>query len=129
MGYGAHMTVVNKSTKGVTTYVNDQNCMYDNGTEGSWLSKFNNLALAPFKSFPESGKGMYIETKASGMCAFENSSFSLKISGLTKDSSMLNFSDVSRSWKCSGQPGHINVNINNSDNQAMITITLSDPAL
>ena len=76
MGYGANMTVTNRSTSIVTTGVSSQTCMYDNGDDGSNVSFFNNIAILPNSSAP-SGGSQYIEAKSSGSCAFEASSFTL----------------------------------------------------
>ncbi|MET0393333.1 MAG: hypothetical protein ABW019_09340 [Chitinophagaceae bacterium] len=128
MGYGAYMRVVNSSSKTVTTNVTNQNCMYDNGSEGSNLSLFNNLTITPGTKVPAEG-GQYIEAKNSGSCFFESSTFTLAISNLNSSVDNLNFVDSSGSWSCSGQPSNVNVNINNdSGDQGSIVITLYDPS-
>lgn len=127
MGYGAYMRIVNDSSKTVTTNITNQNCMYDNGQEGSNLSFFNNLSIGPGVKEPASG-GQYIEAKGSGSCFFESSTFTLVIKGLNSSNASANFVDSNQNWSCSGQPSNVNVNINNSGDQASIVVTLSDPS-
>jgi len=129
MGYGGYMKIVNNSSKTVTTNISKQDCMYDNGDEGSNLSFFNNLTINSFDTQPSGGgKGQYIEAKASGSCFFDNSTFTLTIKGLNPTVPNLNFVDPGDNWSCSGQPDNVNVDINNSGPQATIVITLSDPS-
>lgn len=120
------MTIVNNSSKTVTTSISSQNCMYDNGDDGSNLSFFNNLTITASTTQPSSGQGQYIEAKASGSCDFEDSTFALVVSGLDTSDDTLNFTDSDESWSCSGQPDNIEVFITNGE-QASISITLADP--
>lgn len=127
MGYGAYMRIFNDSSKTVTTNITNQNCMYDNGEEGSNLSLFNNLSLASGAKEPADG-GQYIEAKNSGSCFFESSAFTLAISNLNPAADNLNFVDSGENWTCYGQTSNVNVSINNSGDQGWIVITLYDPS-
>ncbi len=126
MGYGAHMSIKNNSSKTIKTNISAQECMYDNGSEGSRLSLFNELTIKAFTSVPSTG-GQYIEAKASGSCAFSTSTFDLKITGLNKDAFAVNFSETVNTYYCKNQPSNVDVSIDNSGDQAFIIITLTDP--
>jgi len=127
MGYGAHMSIKNNSSKTVKINISAQNCMYDNGAEGSRLAVFNDLTIKAFTSVPSTG-GQYIEAKASGSCAFSASTFDLKITGLNEDAFIVGFRESGNNYHSKNQPEHVDVHIDNSRDQAIIIITLNDPA-
>jgi hypothetical protein len=129
MGYGAYMKIVNNSSSQVTTYIVQEQCMYDNGDQGSNLSFFRNLTIQPSTVQPSTpDQGQYIEAQNSGSCFFESSSFTLMLQGLGILQDNLNFNDSGKNWSCTGQPSYINVDINNSADTGTIVITLSNPS-
>lgn len=80
MGKGALMFVYNlDSNDQKVNGVISQNCMYDNGEQGSNISLWNNQIISPKTSIPLNGwqNPQYIEANGSGVCAFEQSSFTL----------------------------------------------------
>jgi len=126
MGYGAFMNVVNNRSEPILLFITDVECMYDNGDEGSNLSLFNNAKVAGTSSLPPSGT-QYIEAKASGSCAFNDSAFTVKI----EDSSTQNiighvaFDDPGQNWTYKNDNEDvIDVYCNNSGAQARITVTV-----
>jgi hypothetical protein len=128
MGYGAFMTIRNNRSSTVRTFVNDVNCMYENGGDGSHLEYFNNLAISADSIYPPSGR-VYIEAKNSGSCFFESSKFSIKV---TDDSNgvtigTVSFSDSSANWEVSDNTNKdlLNVNVDNSGSQAVIAMTIA----
>lgn len=81
MGKGVYMSVLNLDSVSHITTISDVNCMYSNGDEGSELNIFNNT-IAPFGAIPSLSQGTsYIESKGSGICAFEDSQFQLNFDG------------------------------------------------
>ncbi len=78
MGTGAYMSVNNQNQNGIRTFVHDEVCMYDNGTEGSNLHYFNSLYIESGQTLPE-GEGQYIEADASGTCLVQTSTFTLDV--------------------------------------------------
>lgn len=121
MGYGAYMNVTNTTGNAITTLINDVNCMYDNGQEGSNLSLFNNASIAAGQTLP-GGQGQYIEAKASGSCAFQASNFTVQIVG----GPSVQITESGNNYYGNSVPG-IGVNINNSGDQAIITLTVYQP--
>jgi hypothetical protein len=128
MGYGAYMNMTNNRSAAVQVFVNDVNCVYENGSDGSHLELFNNLTIDPNTSYPASG-GVYIEAKNSGSCFFQASSFSLKITDSTNGATIgtLSFYDSSENWDLTGNTNSdvLNVNIDNSGSQANIAVTVA----
>jgi len=129
MGYGAYFNVQNNRSNSLRLFVTNVNCMYDNGSEGSNLSLFNNAVVAAKTALPSSG-GQYIEVKASGSCAFESSTFNLRV---TDDSNgaiigEADFVESSNNWSLGDNtnPDVINVMINNSGDQARMTVTVAN---
>ncbi|HTZ45078.1 MAG TPA: hypothetical protein VMB79_14560 [Jatrophihabitans sp.] len=129
MGYGAYLNVQNNRSEALRLFVTNVNCMYDNGDEGSNLSLFNNAVVQPNSALPASG-GQYIEVKASGSCAFETSTFNLKITDDTNNAIIgeADFVESSNNWDLGSNtnPDVINVMINNSGDQARITVTVAN---
>ena len=129
MGYGAYFNVQNNRSNPLRLFVTNVNCMYDNGDDGSNLSLFNNAVVAANAALPSSG-GQYIEVKASGSCAFEASTFNLRV---TDDSNgaiigEADFNESSNNWYLGDNtnPDIINVMINNSGDQAKMTVTVAN---
>jgi hypothetical protein len=128
MGYGAFMNVVNNRGQALRLFVTNVECMYDNGAEGSNLSLFNNAVVPATGALPASGT-QYIEVKASGSCAFDDSTFNLKV---TDDSDQAiigeaDFVESDNNWDLGKNTNEdvINVMINNSGDQARITVTIA----
>ena len=128
MGYGAYFNVQNNRSNPLRTFVTNVNCMYDNGSDGSNLSLFNNAVVAASSALPSSG-GQYIEVKASGSCAFESSTFNLKITDEATGAIIgeADFTESSSNWSLgtNTNPDIINVMINNSGDQAQMTVTVA----
>jgi hypothetical protein len=128
MGYGAYVNVVNNRGQALRLYVTNVECMYDNGAEGSNLSLFNNAVVASGGALPASGT-QYIEVKASGSCAFSDSTFNLKITD-DADKAIIgeaDFVESGNNWDLDKNTNEdvINVMINNSGDQASITVTIA----
>lgn len=127
MGYGAYMNVSNQRTTAITTYVIGVQCMYENGGAGSHLEYFNNRPVGAGSTYP-GGKGQYIEAKDSGTCFFQSADFTIKV--CDSNGAILgnvSFSDSTANWKLSDNtnPDLLNVNIDNSGDQALIVITVA----
>lgn len=126
MGYGAFMKVVNNRTASLLLFITDVDCMYDNGDDGSHLDRFNNAKVPGGGSCPADGT-TYIEAKASGSCFFDDSKFTVKIEDADTQTIIgrVAFTDSSQHWNYSNDnPDVIDVNCNNSGDQARITITV-----
>jgi len=125
MGYGAHMTVKNDTSRTIRTFVSDANCVYDNGQENSNLSLFNDATILGKSSLPK-GEGQYIEAKNSGGCFFEASKFTLTIMNDSgTELSVLKFWDSTANWTCeNSRKEWVSVYINNTGEQGTITITV-----
>lgn len=128
MGYGAYFNVQNNRTNPLRLFVTNVNCMYDNGDEGSNLSLFNNAVVAAKAALPASG-GQYIEVKASGGCAFQSSTFNLRVTDEATGAIIgeADFNETSNNWYLGDNtnPDIINVMINNSGDQARMTVTVA----
>ena len=128
MGYGAFLNVVNNRPQPLRLFITNVNCMYDHGDEGSNLSLFNNAVVGPQSALPVSGT-QYIEVKASGSCAFQSSTFNLKVTddsnGAIIGEADFVESDVNWSLGQNTNPDVINVMINNSGDQARMTVTVA----
>jgi hypothetical protein len=129
MGYGAFMNVQNNRSNDLRLFVTNVNCMYDNGAEGSNLSLFNNAVVPTKSALPTSG-GQYIEVKASGSCAFQASTFNLKVTDNANNAIIgeADFVESSNNWNLgkNTNPDVINVMVNNSGDQARITVTVAN---
>jgi hypothetical protein len=128
MGYGAYFNVRNNRAQALRLFVTDVNCMYDNGAEGSNLSLFNNAVVGSQASLPTSGS-QYIEVKASGGCFFQDSTFHLKVTD-DNNSAIIgeaDFRETDNNWYLdkNTNPDVINVMINNSGDQAQMTVTVA----
>jgi len=128
MGYGAFMNVVNNRSEALRLYVTNVQCMYDNGDQGSNLSLFNNAVVNGGAALPASGT-QYIEVKASGGCFFETSTFNLKVTD-DSDKAIIGEADLlenDNNWYLDKNTNEdvINVMINNSGDQARITVTVA----
>lgn len=121
MGYGAFMKVKNDLSVPIHLLVQDVDCMYDGGEQGSNLSLFHDVDLQPGQSLPASGT-QYIEAKASGGCAFAPSKFTLNV----VDVGTIGIEDDSENYFVANNtdPNALSANINNSGQQAQITITV-----
>lgn len=100
--------------------------MYSHGDGDSYLNYFNDLVLAPGETSGEKT----IEAKASGDCAFSNSSFKLEfrrdVDGKVETFSM-KFTDVSnRHWTQPDGNSWICLSVDNSGHKGVITITIVD---
>lgn len=120
MGFGAYMVVANQDDRDHQLTVNNINCMYDNGDEGSNLQVWNNVTIKAGSNIPATGK-QYIEVKASGSCAFETSSFTLNIDDITS----VTILEKNNQYYCNGQFQSVSVNIDNSGSQAQISIIIN----
>lgn len=126
MGYGAYMTVKNNRSGAIHLYITDVQCMYDGGDEGSDLSLFNNAVVNGGAQLP-GGSGQYIEAKASGSCFFDDSKFTVKIEDNSNEAIIghVAFDDNAESWNYTNDNEDvIDVYVNNSGDQAIITITV-----
>jgi len=128
MGYGAYFNVQNNRSQPLRLFVTDVQCMYDNGDEGSNLSLFNNAVVGGRTALPSSG-GQYIEVKASGSCFFETSTFHLKVTddGNGAIIGEAHFLEDDNNWNLdkNTNPDVINVMINNSGDQARMTVIVA----
>lgn len=127
MGYGAYMKVVNNRTAPLLLFVTDVDCMYDNGEDGSHLDWFNNAKVAAGGSVPADGGTTYIEAKGSGSCFFDDSTFTIKIEDADHQTIIgrVAFTDSSEHWNYKNDNEDvIDVDCNNSGDQAHITITV-----
>lgn len=93
MGYGARMTVRNKSGGEVETRVRDVECMFDRGDEGSNVSLWDEVKIPNGASLPANG-AQYIEARAGGDCLFSPSQFTLVFDGVGS----VTLKDVSKNW-------------------------------
>lgn len=120
MGYGSFLTINNQASVPVKSFVQQQTCMYDKGHSGSNLDYFNDLTISAGGSTPRK----YIEAKASGDCAFSNSSFTIRI--MKGDSHFdMKFTDVSNHhWTTPDGCSWIQVYVNNSGKQGDLAITI-----
>jgi hypothetical protein len=126
VGYGAFMHMTNNRSKPVLIFITDVDCMYDGGDEGSNLSLFNNAQIAGGTSLPAGGD-QYIEAKASGSCAFNPSTFTVKVEDADTKTIIghVAFSDSSQNWNYKNDNEDvIDVYCNNSGQQARIKITV-----
>ncbi|GLV53315.1 hypothetical protein KDH_01700 [Dictyobacter sp. S3.2.2.5] len=119
MGYGAFMTVKNELPTPLQLFVEDTQCMYDGGQEGSNLSLFNDVVLQSNQILPASGR-QYIEAKASGGCFLEPSSFTLNASNIGKVTIVESGNNYYANDNTN--PDALSININNSGDQAVITV-------
>ena len=121
MGYGAFMSVKNDLTEPIRLLVQDVDCMYDHGEQGSNLSLFHDVTIQPGQSLPASGT-QYIEANATGGCFFNPSKFTLNVVNI----GTIAIEDDSQNYFVANNSDSdaISANINNSDQQARITITI-----
>lgn len=128
MGYGAYFAVQNNRGQALRLFVTNVNCMYDNGDEGSNLSLFNNAVVPVSGTLPSTGT-QYIEVNASGACFFEASTFNLKVTN--NDTGAIigeaDFVESDNAWRLGDNtnPDVINVMINNSGDQAHMTVAVA----
>jgi hypothetical protein len=127
MGYGAYMNVINDRSAAIQLFITDVNCMFDGGEEGSNLSLFNNALVKASSSLPESGN-QYIEAKNSGGCFGADSTFTLKVEDAENHaiigSVIFNENYENYAVQSNSNKDVIDVNINNSGDQARITVTV-----
>jgi hypothetical protein len=126
MGYGAFMNVINNRSEPILLFITDVACMYDNGDQGSNLSLFNNAKVATTSSLPPGGT-QYIEAKASGGCAFSDSTFTVKVEDSSTQTIIghVAFDDPGQNWTYrNDNEDVIDVYCNNSGDQARITVTV-----
>lgn len=123
MGYGANMNVKNDLKVPIHLLVQDVDCMYDNGADGSNLSLFHDVVIQPNQSLPASGT-QYIEAKGSGSCFFDTSKFTINVVNI----GTITIQDDSQKYYVANNSDtdNISANINNSGDQASITITIFD---
>jgi hypothetical protein len=128
MGYGAYLNVQNNRSQALRLFVTDVTCMYDNGDEGSNLSLFNNAVVGAGAALPATGS-QYIEVKASGSCFFDDSTFHLKVTDDANGAIIgeADFDESDNNWSLAKNtnPDVINVMINNSGDQARMTVTVA----
>ncbi|QGN31675.1 hypothetical protein [Microlunatus sp. Gsoil 973] len=128
MGYGAFFNVQNNRSQSLRLFVTDVQCMYDNGDQGSNLSLFNNAVVSGKSALPASGT-QYIEVKASGGCFFQTSTFHLKVTDDANGAIIgeADFLEDDNNWNLdkNTNPDVINVMINNSGDQARMTVTVA----
>jgi len=127
MGYGAHMNITNNRPGTITTYVNNVQCMYQDGDSNSYLNDFNDCEIGSGGTYP-GGQGAYIEAKDSDTCFFQSAQFTIKV--CDSNNSIIgnvSFSDDTHSWKLSDNtnPDVIDVDINNDQNPGTIAITVA----
>ena len=128
MGYGAFMSATNNRSAAIKTFVTDVSCMYENGGDGSHLEYFDNLLIGAGSRYPDSGR-IYIEAKNSGSCFFESAHFKLNVTDNSNGAIIgtVSFVDSSANWTVASNtnPDVLNVNIDNSGNQATISVTVA----
>lgn len=87
MGKGAYMTIVNGSSQNVELGISNVQCMYEDH-------------FPPLQKFLPTGQSIvsaYIEAKASGSCAFENSHFTLDVTS-NSGSVGMKFTESGNTW-------------------------------
>jgi hypothetical protein len=81
MGKGMYMVALNLDSATHSSKITNRNCVYADGQDGSWLSKFN-AQYPPMGSVPALGTPpIYVEANGSGGCAFEQSRFTFNFDG------------------------------------------------
>lgn len=127
MGYGAYMHVTNDRSTPIHLFVTDVTCVYDNGTDGSDLSLFNNAIVPASSQLPGSGN-QYIEARNSGDCFLVPSYFTLKVEDQGNDAIIgsVVFMESDDNWSVSSNSNTdvIDVDIDNSGDQAQIAVTV-----
>ncbi|HEY0021015.1 MAG TPA: hypothetical protein VGC13_32235 [Longimicrobium sp.] len=118
MAYGAYMSIKNTMSTPATMTLGEVHCFYDHGEEGSNPSIFDGAVIAPGGTFPPGGP-QYIEAKGSGTCAIASSFFDLGVKG----GSVVQVQEGQHEYIVRSAPG-ISPNVQNTDPQAKITITL-----
>jgi hypothetical protein len=121
------MNVINDRSAAIQLFITDVNCMFDDGDEGSNLSLFNNALVKASSSLPESGS-QYIEAKNSGGCFGADSTFTLKVEDAENHAIIgsVAFNENLENYEVQSNSNKdvIDVNINNSGDQARITVTV-----
>lgn len=122
MGKGAFVTVTNNTDKTIRSFIENQQCMYSNGDDGSHLERLNNLTLQSDQSSPT----IYVEDKGSGACAFESSYYTLKFVYPNDDNRVIGHFKIvdNEDVEDNTASGTLNVNINTSGDQNRIDITV-----
>jgi hypothetical protein len=97
MGKGAYVNIYNSAAQDVEVSYSDFDCMYESGKEGSNFEPITGL-ISSGKSLPPTGK-QYIEAKASGLCAFETSTFTMKLKNSNGDTLSFDFKESGNTWR------------------------------
>ena len=129
MGKGAFVSITNSRKTALTLFVSNQHCMWDDGTEGSNVSYFNNLSVPAGSTLP-SAKGQYVEVKASSTggdtCGSETSTFDIEVRVGTTP---LGTIKISERWnQYSGESTNtddIKVNVGRGGDQDEIQLTVT----
>ncbi|CCN46042.1 hypothetical protein MADA3029_450005 [Vibrio nigripulchritudo MADA3029] len=125
MGQGAYVKVTDNTSNKIRVYVENQQCMYSNGEEGSHLEQLDNLTVLPDHTFPSNGKGIYVEDKGSGGCFFSDSYYTLKFVDVETQRDIGSFRVVNNSHIKNNTNEHrLHVNINTHSKQSHIAITV-----
>jgi uncharacterized protein YjbI with pentapeptide repeats len=130
MGKGANMKIVNSRSDAVSVAVSGVQCMYDNGEQGSNLSRFNATIPANGATLP-SGNPQYIEVNASGSCWFDESYFTLTFKDSTANvigTVQIGENDNSYYTKNSPDASKFNVTVYSGD-QYSININVLHPTI
>jgi hypothetical protein len=127
MGYGAFMHVTNNRAKPLQLFITDVTCVYDNNDQGSDLSLFNNATVPATSQLPAAGN-QYIEARNSGDCFLVTSYFTLKVEDQSNDAIIgsVILEESGDNWDVSSNSNTdvIDVNIDNSGDQARIVVTV-----
>ncbi|WP_320779241.1 hypothetical protein [Streptomyces sp. CRN 30] len=125
MGNSGDMNVTNNRSTDLRLFILGVNCMYDNGDEGSDLSAFNNTVVSAGTTFP-GGNGQFIETKNSGGCFGETSTFTLKVVDDSTHTEIghIDFTEDGGWGATSSNPDVIDVDIDGSENPSPISVTV-----
>jgi hypothetical protein len=129
MGQGAYMTVENQKKTAIKLFINNVNCMYDNGQQGSNLQTFNSVTVEAESSLPAKGQqGQYIEDVDSGACAFETATFTLVVVDTSNNSTLGTVAFSEGSSEYSGVSSNVDLiqvyTSNNSGSQSVINVTV-----
>jgi uncharacterized protein YjbI with pentapeptide repeats len=130
MGKGANMKIANNRSDAVSVAVSSVQCMYDNGDQGSNLSRFNATIAGGGATLP-SGNPQYIEVNASGSCWFDESYFTLTFkdpAGNVIGTVQIGENDNSYYTKNTPDTSKFNVTVTSGD-QYSININVLHPAI
>ena len=129
MGKGAHVSIQNSSQNQLDVSYSDFNCMYTDGDEGSNFGPVSG-SVGSGASLPESGR-QYIEAKASGLCAFDTSSFTMTLKEPGGNSLRFNFRESGNTWRVDKSQQvkgdlRVDVAVNQDGDQYNISVIASD---